>query len=75
MNGQEVRWQKWRFRFGVHPREGLVVYTVGYEDNGRVRPILYRAVAVGDARAVRAIQRRTGASATRSTKANTASGA
>jgi primary-amine oxidase len=42
VNGHEVRWQKWRFRFGVHPREGLVIYTVGYEDNGRVRPILYR---------------------------------
>jgi primary-amine oxidase len=37
-----VRWQKWRFRFAVHPREGLVLYTVGYDDNGRVRPILYR---------------------------------
>jgi primary-amine oxidase len=42
VNGHEVRWQKWRFRFAVHPREGLVIYTVGYEDNGRVRPILYR---------------------------------
>jgi primary-amine oxidase len=39
----EVRWQKWRFRFALHPREGLVLYTVGYEDGGRVRPILYRA--------------------------------
>jgi primary-amine oxidase len=38
----EVHWQKWRFRFGLHPREGLVLYTVGYEDAGRVRPILYR---------------------------------
>ena len=38
----EVRWQKWRFRWGLHPREGLVLYTVGYEDGGRVRPILYR---------------------------------
>jgi primary-amine oxidase len=38
----EVRWQKWRFRFGLNPREGLVLYTVGYEDAGRVRPILYR---------------------------------
>ena len=38
----EVRWQKWRFRYGLEPREGLVVYTVGYEDGGRVRPILYR---------------------------------
>jgi primary-amine oxidase len=38
----EVRWQKWRFRYALHPREGLVLYTVGYEDSGRVRPVLYR---------------------------------
>ena len=38
----EVRWQKWRFRFALHPREGLVLYTVGYEDGPRVRSILYR---------------------------------
>ena len=38
----EVRWQKWRFRFALHPREGLVLYTVGYEDGGRVRPVMYR---------------------------------
>lgn len=50
----EVRWQKWRFRYALHPREGLVLYTVGYEDGGKVRPILYRgslsemAVPYGD---------------------------
>jgi primary-amine oxidase len=43
VSGHEVRWQKWRFRFSVHPREGVVLHTVGYEDAGRVRPILYRA--------------------------------
>ncbi len=43
MSGQEIRWQKWRFRYTMHPREGLVLHTVGYEDGGRVRPILYRA--------------------------------
>jgi primary-amine oxidase len=43
VHGHEVRWQNWRFRFALHPREGLVLYTVGYEDKGRVRPILYRA--------------------------------
>ncbi len=43
LDGQEVRWQKWRFRYTMHPREGLVLHTVGYEDGGRVRPILYRA--------------------------------
>lgn len=43
VSGHEVRWQKWRLRFAIEPREGLVLYTVGYEDNGRVRSILYRA--------------------------------
>ena len=43
ISGQEIRWQKWRFRYTMHPREGLVLHTVGYEDEGRVRPILYRA--------------------------------
>jgi len=43
INGQEVQWQKWRFRFTMHPREGLVLHTVGYEDGGRVRSILHRA--------------------------------
>lgn len=43
MNGQEIRWQKWRFRYTMHPREGIVLHMVGYEDSGKVRPILYRA--------------------------------
>jgi primary-amine oxidase len=43
VQGHEVRWQKWRFRVGFTPREGLVLHTVGYEDGGRVRPILHRA--------------------------------
>ena len=38
----EVRWQKWRFRWTMHPREGVVLYMVGYEDGGRVRPVMYR---------------------------------
>lgn len=43
VNGHEVRWQNWRFRIGFTPREGLVLHTVGYEDQGQLRPILYRA--------------------------------
>ena len=43
VSGHEVKWQKWSFRIGFTPREGLVLYTVGYEDGGKVRPILYRA--------------------------------
>lgn len=43
VHGHEIRWQKWRFRYAMHPREGLVLYTIGYEEDGKVRPILYRA--------------------------------
>jgi primary-amine oxidase len=43
VDGHEVRWQKWRFRVGFNPREGLVLHTVSYEDEGRLRPIIYRA--------------------------------
>ena len=43
VDGYEVRWQKWRFRIGFTSREGLVLHQLAYEDQGRVRPILYRA--------------------------------
>ncbi len=42
LRGNEVRWQNWRFRYALHPREGLVLYTVGYEDQGKLRSVLYR---------------------------------
>jgi primary-amine oxidase len=42
LKGQEVTWGNWRFRYAMHPREGLVLYTVGYLDQGRLRTILYR---------------------------------
>lgn len=42
INGQEVQWQKWRFRYTMHPREGIVLHTVSYNDEGKLRPILYR---------------------------------
>ena len=43
VDGNEVRWQKWRLRIGFHIREGLVIHDVGYEDKGKVRPIMHRA--------------------------------
>lgn len=43
LRGHELRWQKWRMRIGFTPREGLVIHTVSYEDQGRERPVLYRA--------------------------------
>lgn len=43
VEGHWIHWQKWQFRIGFTPREGLVLYTVGYEDQGQLRSILYRA--------------------------------
>lgn len=43
MEGNEVKWQNWRFRIGTDPRVGLVLYTIGYEEGKKVRPVLYRA--------------------------------
>jgi primary-amine oxidase len=43
VRGWEVRWQRWRLRLGFTAREGLVLHTIGYEDQGRVRPVIWRA--------------------------------
>ncbi|WP_088034340.1 primary-amine oxidase [Evansella clarkii] len=43
IEGHYIKWQKWHIRFGFTPREGLVLHQVGYEDKGKIRPILYRA--------------------------------
>lgn len=43
VRGHDVAWQKWRFHFGLDPREGLVLHRVRYVDGGRERSILYRA--------------------------------
>jgi primary-amine oxidase len=43
VDGWSVSWQKWRLRVGFNPREGLVLHQVGYEDRGRLRPVVYRA--------------------------------
>ena len=43
VEGQVIRWQKWQMRIAVSPVEGLVLYDVRYADDGRDRPVLYRA--------------------------------
>jgi primary-amine oxidase len=45
VDGNLVRWQKWRFRVGFDPYEGLVLHQIAYEDDaaGRPRSILHRA--------------------------------
>src|SRR5918995_2616123 len=43
VDGNLVRWQRWSLRVAMDPYEGLVLHTIGYEDDGRVRPIVHRA--------------------------------
>jgi primary-amine oxidase len=43
VEGNQVSWQKWKFRVGFTAREGLVLHTIAYNDDGVERPILYRA--------------------------------
>ncbi|MFZ5779991.1 MAG: primary-amine oxidase [Pseudomonadota bacterium] len=43
VDGWQVEWQKWRFRVGFTPREGLVLHQLAYDDDGRRRPIIHRA--------------------------------
>eukprot|EP01018_Ginkgo_biloba_P026426 Gb_15152 [translate_table: standard] len=43
VNGYRVIWQKWSFRVGFTPREGLVLYSVAYDDGSRGRrSVAYR---------------------------------
>lgn len=37
VNGYHIEWQKWNFRIGFTPREGLVIYSVAYDDGSRGR--------------------------------------
>jgi primary-amine oxidase len=43
VQGNQVEWQKWKFRVGFTSREGLVLHTISYNDEGVERPILHRA--------------------------------
>ena len=43
VDGREVPWQKWTFRIGFTPREGLVLHDVAYGDGGAVAPVIRRA--------------------------------
>jgi primary-amine oxidase len=43
LEGRVIEWQHWHIHMGFTPREGLVLNQIGYRDQGRLRPILYRA--------------------------------
>jgi primary-amine oxidase len=42
VTGNHVEWQKWTFRVGFNPREGLVLHELAYDG----RPVLHRASLV-----------------------------
>ncbi|OMO80089.1 Copper amine oxidase [Corchorus olitorius] len=43
VNGNFIEWQKWNFRIGFTPREGLIIYSVAYVDGNRGRrPVAHR---------------------------------
>jgi primary-amine oxidase len=42
-DGDVISWEKWSLRIGYDMREGLVLHGIGFEDDGRVRPIVHRA--------------------------------
>ncbi len=43
IRGNTISWQGWNFRYLMHPRSGLVLYQVTYDDGEKIRPVLYRA--------------------------------
>ena len=43
VSGNAVAWGRWRLHAAVRPREGLVLYGVGFDDGTAVRSIVYRA--------------------------------
>jgi primary-amine oxidase len=43
LDGNEVTWQRWRFRLGYTAREALVLHDVAYRDGDEWRPVCHRA--------------------------------
>ncbi|MBC6432444.1 primary-amine oxidase [Nostoc sp. HG1] len=39
----EISWRGWKFRYLMHPRNGLMLYQVTHKDGENIRPVLYRA--------------------------------
>ncbi|APE34744.1 tyramine oxidase [Nocardia mangyaensis] len=43
VDGTEITWANWNFRFGFDVREGLTLHQLSFDDNGVRRPVIYRA--------------------------------
>ena len=41
IDGNQITWDRWRFRVGVDPRRGLEVHDVAFADGARWRSVLY----------------------------------
>ncbi|KAI6014122.1 copper amine oxidase [Pisolithus microcarpus] len=42
MHGNVLEWQKWKMHIAYSFREGVVLSTITYNDDGEIRPIFYR---------------------------------
>ncbi|KAF9235139.1 copper amine oxidase [Melanogaster broomeanus] len=42
IDGHTLEWQKWKMHIAFTHREGIALSTVTYNDDGEIRPILYR---------------------------------
>ncbi|CAG8744786.1 273_t:CDS:2, partial [Acaulospora colombiana] len=42
VDGHVLEWQKWKMHIAYSSREGIVISTVTYNDNGEIRPLFYR---------------------------------
>jgi primary-amine oxidase len=43
LDGTRLRWQNWSMRIGFDAREGLTLHQISITDDGRERPLIYRA--------------------------------
>jgi primary-amine oxidase len=43
LDGSLLRWQNWSMRIGFDAREGLTLHQISITDDGRERPLIYRA--------------------------------
>jgi len=43
LDGDLLQWERWSLRVGFNGREGLTLHQMGFEDQGRIRPIINRA--------------------------------
>ncbi|KAK0473120.1 copper amine oxidase [Armillaria novae-zelandiae] len=42
LDGNELEWQNWKMHISFTHREGIALSTITYNDNGKIRPIIYR---------------------------------